>query len=453
MTRKGERTIRIRWNDTSDLEARVPGSWLRDSGWAEHRTILVKFGAWETACRVRASSGEALDELWLPKAVLGGVRLPEGLRLEARRAADRLEIGPVVGLLGSFRDRDMTDSALEQWLPYVGEYANIGGLIVAFSLEGMMDDGRKAIGCAFDPASGSWVRGVYPLPDALYLRRAKIGMQAHRRLYKLFGRRFFNAYAFSKWEMYCWLRESSVGRFLPETALLRDERGAEELFERYGKLFFKHATGSRGVGIYAAERREDGIALSTGAGGAWTTRTLPNWGETYRTLLAEVDASAYVAQQAVPLARMNDRVMDIRAVVQKDEAGEWRAQALIARLGPAGSRVSNVSRGGAAQHALTALEAYTGDRHAARRACDDIAQLALAAASETERRSGFHYGNFGMDIALDRFGALWLLEINNAYPDPTIALDANEPELFAAIMAAPLRYAKSLSGFASSSIP
>jgi len=433
---------------------RVPASWLRESGWAEHRTIFVKFGAWETACRVRAGGGaDDADELWLPKAVLGGVRLPEGLRLEARRGADRLDIGPVVGLLASFRDRDMTDAALERWLPYVGEYAKIGGLIVAFSLEGMIDDERKAIGCAYDPVSGGWVRGVYPLPAALYLRRAKIGMYAHRRLYKLFGRRFFNAYAFSKWEMYCWLRDSSVGRFLPETAPLGDERQAEALFEKYGKLFLKHTTGFRGVGIYTAERRGDGVALSTGSGEEWTTRTLPDWGETYRTLLAEVDANAYLAQQAVPLAKLNDRVMDFRVVAQKDEAGEWRAQALIARSGPAGSRVSNVSRGGAAQPALTALETYIGDRHAARRACEDFAELALAAAAETERRSGFHYGNFGMDIALDRFGSLWLLEINNVYPDPTIALDANEPELFAKIMAAPLRYARTLSGFGPSSIP
>lgn len=42
---------------------------------------------------------------------------------------------------------------------------------------------------------------------------------------------------------------------------------------------------------------------------------------------------------------------------------------------------------------------------------------------------------------------LWLIEMNNRDPDPTIALDINNVQLYYDLKTNPLFYAKSLAGF------
>jgi carbamoylphosphate synthase large subunit len=76
-----------------------------------------------------------------------------------------------------------------------------------------------------------------------------------------------------------------------------------------------------------------------------------------------------------------------------------------------------------------------------------IADMAAAVANKLDEY-GINCGTLGFDIGLDQMGRLWLIEINNRDPDPGIALDIHNTQLYYALKTGPLFYAKYLAGFA-----
>jgi len=63
---------------------------------------------------------------------------------------------------------------------------------------------------------------------------------------------------------------------------------------------------------------------------------------------------------------------------------------------------------------------------------------------------GINCGDLGVDVGVDTQGCLWLIEINNRDPDPTIALNIRDRRLYYDLKAGRLLYAKALAGFGSS---
>jgi hypothetical protein len=61
--------------------------------------------------------------------------------------------------------------------------------------------------------------------------------------------------------------------------------------------------------------------------------------------------------------------------------------------------------------------------------------------------SGINCGTLGLDIGVDKTGHLWLIEINNRDPNPSIALNIHDVHLYYQLKTGPLFYAKFLAGF------
>ena len=76
----------------------------------------------------------------------------------------------------------------------------------------------------------------------------------------------------------------------------------------------------------------------------------------------------------------------------------------------------------------------------------EIEKLALTCCQVLESK-GLHLGYIGIDIGIDENHHLWVIEINNRNPDMTIALDANDFQLYYKTKSAPFHYAKWLACF------
>ncbi|WP_274362062.1 YheC/YheD family protein [Paenibacillus thermotolerans] len=375
------------------------------------------------------------------------MNLPASLPYEVAWNGNRLQIGPVLGLLAATKDSHLTPRALAGLFDYVAKYERIKGAVIAFSLEGMLEQEKMVRGYLYDPEHHSWKYGVYVFPDAVYFRRAFVSPRMRGKLSQLTGNRFFNSHMFTKWSLYRWLsRSPDVSVHVPETALLSDSSAAAKLAERHERVYVKPYRGYRGLGIYTAERTKDGYFLKLRERGRTIGRRFSDWDELYRSLTAELNAAKYIIQQGLHLSNINGRIFDFRVIAQKDHTGEWTIQGILARIGARNSVVSNVSRGGAAKIANRMLAKYYNGEERAEQTVERIAELALRLCAELDK-TGYIYGNIGMDIALDRFDRLWLIEINTVYPDHTIALDAGDRELYEKVMAAPLLFAKWLAGF------
>jgi len=60
---------------------------------------------------------------------------------------------------------------------------------------------------------------------------------------------------------------------------------------------------------------------------------------------------------------------------------------------------------------------------------------------------GLNCGTLGLDIGVDLEEKIWLIEINNRDPDPSIALNVHDLQLYYELKTGPLFYAKFLAGF------
>ena len=78
----------------------------------------------------------------------------------------------------------------------------------------------------------------------------------------------------------------------------------------------------------------------------------------------------------------------------------------------------------------------------------EMERLAILCCKALERK-GLHLAYVGMDVGMDDNKNLWIIEVNNRNPDMTIALDAEDKQLYYQIKSAPLYYAKWLTGFGS----
>lgn len=152
-------------------------------------------------------------------------------------------------------------------------------------------------------------------------------------------------------------------------------------------------------------------------------------------------------QKALELISTDERTIDFRALIVKDQYGVWQDIGIVARHGVKGSITSNVSTGGSAELAQITLKNMLklSDEEVSkfRKKMSNIAVNAAKALEE----SGISCGNLGIDIGLDINENIWIIEINNRDPNHTIALDAKDRQMFFRARLLNMLYAKKLAGF------
>jgi hypothetical protein len=131
--------------------------------------------------------------------------------------------------------------------------------------------------------------------------------------------------------------------------------------------------------------------------------------------------------------------------MQKNLYGKWECKAIIGRCGNKGSIVSNISSGGSA-FMLKNRNSLPLPKRKVIQLYSDISAFALKVCGAIDEY-GINCGMVGLDVGVDNHGKLWLIEINNRDPDPTIALDARDKPLYVEIKTGILVYAKALCGF------
>jgi glutathione synthase/RimK-type ligase-like ATP-grasp enzyme len=155
----------------------------------------------------------------------------------------------------------------------------------------------------------------------------------------------------------------------------------------------------------------------------------------------------FIIQQGLQLIRYDGGIVDLRSVMQKNEACKWTCNGIIARVGAKESVVSNISSGGAAMPAMDLItEVFEFSETDAFIMKERILSLCTKVCSALDEY-GFNFGTLGLDLGIDEEQNIWLIEVNNRKPHPGIALRASDIPAYYTILTAPLHYAKSLAGF------
>jgi len=262
------------------------------------------------------------------------------------------------------------------------------------------------------------------------------------------GDKIFNNRYFNKWEMYQWFtNDPDLNPHLPYTLLYHSPQDALDLLKRFQKIYIKPVSGLRGRGIVRISMENKIFILKYRESSVNCIVTLENSSKVSEYLQKRFHHERYLIQQALDLIEYEGGIIDFRCVVQKNQSNAWVCMAIIGRYGVKDSIVSNISSGGAAFPAEEMLrKAIAPSEENIVDLKKKIETLAINVCN-TLNEYGINCGTLGLDIGIDTQGRLWLIEINNRDPDPSIALDIHDEQLYYTLKTGPLFYAKLLAGF------
>lgn len=319
--------------------------------------------------------------------------------------------------------------------------------VYVFTPENIDEGNRRIHAHQYDPADRKWKRKWIPYPE-LFLDRSRFHSIARYRAVSSFRRRnpqlrFISSPLANKWTLYQHLaRKPAIRPFLPPTILYRrfdDLR--RELLSR-NTVFLKPINGTGGRNILRIERKAPGVYAVRGR--MKNRRIIPerrvNLLQLRNIVLAKSPANRFIIQQAIDLQLKNGSVHDYRMLVQKNGNGRWEVTGCAGRVGPAGSVTSNLHGGGRAVPMIKLLTLWFKNSRQAKKTADDIYAFGLLMGETLESIFG-RMCEFGLDIAVDQKGHIWLLEVNSK-PSRQVFIRIGDRVAYARAITRPLEYAR-----------
>ncbi|HHY72430.1 MAG TPA: YheC/YheD family protein [Bacillus bacterium] len=411
------------------------------------QVINLKIGIIEKPAVTLRKHKQDQTVIYISADLLAGFSLPDSIDYEVIVEEETLIIGPIIGLFIKGKVNEMTRRNINHYKKYLIDYQHINGLILLVTSDGIDEQKKIVNGFVYNPIENEFTKGTFPFPSVLFCRKTL--KEADRMIIQnLVGSKYFNSHVFNKWEMWQWLSiNDKLSRSLPETGLAVNLQEVKKLIDESGCIYLKPISGSQGKGIYQLEKNGKKYKLNFRLNELNMTTILNNWDAVENYLAVELNLKKYIFQKGIPLLKSNDQIIDFRVIVVKDQHGSWVVPGMITRYGVKKSIVSNISSGGSAEKTWdTLVGIYNNDFNEAFKKYKEMEQLSILCCEFLEDKE-IHLAYIGVDIGMDEDKNLWIIEINNRYPDMSIALDANDFQLYYHTQAAPLHYSKWVAGF------
>ncbi|KAB2954201.1 YheC/YheD family protein [Heliorestis acidaminivorans] len=420
-------------------------------GLQEGAFVPVRAGVIEAVARIivrskvqpsSTASKDLLKKLQWPSGV------PYKIAFSSREGA--LLLGPLIGILAN-RKKGKKYS----WSAHLKETQRharrLGITAPVFAVQDISWE-EKTVEAVY-LQSGTWVRKIFPLPKVLYNRILKRSMENHpevvegKEKFEKLGVTLFNPCYLDKWETHKHLMENEEAKaILPETILINEPEEIWPLLTKYRLIYLKPIHGTHGYGIYR-------IGIRSTGGYYFQSRNKSNFGPVLSKETIEVkvkrllDKAKYVAQQGLRLATVRRAPFDIRLLVQKDGKSNWQITKAFGRVAAPGRFTSNLSQGGTAMGIRNTLAASTAGRKRKRTLLiKEMRRWGIKLPLLLEEGSGKNFGELGLDLAVDRNGKVWLLEINSK-PRKRLSTEEGDPEQVRLSLERPLVYGRLLDGF------
>lgn len=370
--------------------------------------------------------------------------IPESLVYQFKISDNSIAIGPVIGLLLGVQAHRYNPEHMEKYSDRFGIYNMIGGLIYAFSPKAVNWKKGIAYGLYYNIATADWEYGHFPLPEVIYRRNFHTNQKVIKRLRELTGDRLFNSYRFSKYELYDYIHsDDELSKYLPPTELLLQFDQVKYFIECHNQVILKPVDLSRGRGICIIEKTDTTFKISDYRYNRPVITVLYDY-ESLRSFFTMNPGlfNRYIIQKYLPLARIGDSFFDIRVVMQKTRDKTWGCTGIECRVSGRNSQITNISRGGYALPLDEALrQAFNEEYELLPQKIDDFCKKFCNYMNKT----GEHFSEFGIDIAVDIKKDIWLIEAN-VFPSFK-GFKAMDRQTYLSIRYTPLQYALQLTQF------
>jgi hypothetical protein len=426
---------------------------LRDKcGIPVQDSIRIRVGSIEVLTRLVCKEGERCTYMLSPE-LSRALLLHKSRRLQIRYDSmnDHIHLGPTIGILAvTLTHRGQYDpTSVKAELIYLSHVSrSLSGQIYIFTPGSINWENKTTRGYTFQ--KGNWASATYPLPDVVYDRITSRATEAKnlttkQKLMQLPHLKYFNPSFFNKWQVYQMLvTDPQLKRYLPETKDLTPEN-FKGMLQKYNTLFVKPSNGSLGKGIIKVTRNSGGAVSFVIYGKGKVKNYAENAEEFFKKTTRIRGDKPYIVQQGLNLALYKGATFDLRIIYQKNKEGNWQLGKKFVRVAPRGSSISNLSSGGRVEISKRVLKYLFHNKERIENKNEEIKEFCLRVAKILEEKNNAIYGELGMDIGIDKQGALWLIEVNSKPRKTT------ETEFSTAVMRRtflrPLEFASYLAGF------
>jgi hypothetical protein len=267
-----------------------------------------------------------------------------------------------------------------------------------------------------------WSRKPFPVPNVIYNRLTSrkyenmANVQQFMKDAKVRSRtHIFNEKYLDKTEVFDALsKDESLHGYLPESYLFKNYQMLYSMSSHHDILFLKPVTGSLGKGIIRI-RKEPGGSFTchfTDLNGA-RKQVFPSLSAVFQALAGKLRSQKYQLQQGLDLITADGRSVDFRALVQKGAQGVWTITSIVARIANTQHFVSNLARGGSLGTVKETLAKSSLSAQQRVSVYGRLRKVSLEIAQGIESQIPHHFGELGIDLAVDKSGKIWLLEVNS----------------------------------------
>jgi glutathione synthase/RimK-type ligase-like ATP-grasp enzyme len=212
----------------------------------------------------------------------------------------------------------------------------------------------------------------------------------------------------NKWTKTKWMQsEPKLKPYVPDTKPFT-KSSLVKMINRYGMVYFKPTTGTGGNGIariVRASSKTFRFKINARAVAANSMEDL------FRKLKKTARGRSYILQKGVYLKTIRGRPFDLRTTVQKTKQGKWVPTAMFVKLGMKNKVVTNYHQGGKLALVEPTLRRAGYNTAEIQRYIQRFKILGLETARCFDRHNR-RFKELGLDLALDRNGRLWILEVN-----------------------------------------
>ncbi|MDU4696438.1 MULTISPECIES: YheC/YheD family endospore coat-associated protein [Paenibacillus] len=388
-----------------------------------HLPLLLTFGSFRQRVKVIPLSRSDGVRISSGLARKMGIQPRSPLRLIYRPHSSTLQLGPLLGILLSQDFPGNPERPFGQMTLFCKELVNAcsrqGVFVYFFTPRHIGSSASQVTGWVY---GNGWKQTQLPAADVFYNRlnsrklENKPSVQHFMKEVKSrYGSHFFNEKYLDKTEVFDALgRDVTVQRYLPESHLFRNYAMLKAMCAKYPVVFLKPIKGSLGKGIIRISRLEGGAfqTLTAQVGGT-RRQAYPNLAKLFTALSGKMKATRYQIQQGLHLIEVDHRPVDFRALVQKNIYGKWNTTSIVARIAGNQHFVSNLARGGTLSTVKDALARSSLPSGIKSKLALKLKKAALDIAQSVDAQIPAHFGEFGIDLAVETSGRVWLLEVNS----------------------------------------
>ncbi|HET7656978.1 MAG TPA: YheC/YheD family protein [Bacillales bacterium] len=303
----------------------------------------------------------------------------------------------------------------ESYYQEIGIQAELGGMTVHRFAPNRIDPfTEKVTGETYH--NGEWSPGTFEIPDILYDRcfySTKESFKTNAPIVEwLKHRTLFLGYGLpNKWKVHEVFRTNPyLNHYTIDTVRAVTANAILNELSKRNTVLIKPESGSQGKGIFVVEKEGKGFVVSTDRRGKISQKAFPDSTVLKHWLNLQLRQTAFLVQPYLPLRTADNQPFDVRIVMQRDGEGKWIERGRGIRVGKKGGIAANLHNEG---------ELMDYDRWLKKLPRMKRSYLKTELASITERvpkqleESFGPLFEIGLDLGIDRDGAIWILEANS----------------------------------------